>query len=108
MFHENLLLIVFCLHLFAFVFARLAFAFLRLRLLVIVVFCLLRWSGRKTGGKTRRGFQKNNNILQRKLPGCQLFKCWYLPTNTADVGQLGEEIKKAEWVVEAGGRTSAA
>lgn len=49
--------------------------------------CLLRRSGGKIRRRGGLSLHNNNNILERKLPGCQLFKCWYLPTNTADVGQ---------------------
>lgn len=82
------------LYLFTFVFARLGFVLNLLRLFRVPppahCSCLfaetIGWETQKGGRRDTKG-PKNNNIPKRKLPGCQLFKCWYLPTNTADVGQ---------------------
>jgi len=98
-FHENFSLIVFCFHLFAFVFARLAFAFLRLRLLVIVVFCLLRRSGGKTGGeKLRRGgFWRTTTSSSGSCPVANYLNAGiYLPTRRMWANSQGN-IRNA-WV----------
>jgi len=66
--------------------------------LLLFFVCLDGREGKQQGKSKTRGFLENNNILERKLPGCQLFKCWYLPTNTADVGQLtGKYKERVSW-----------
>jgi len=43
---------------------------------------------------------RRRESLKRKLPGCQLFKCWYLPNNTTDVGQESRRRQKPETETE--------